>query len=390
LLVPDQLRREIDRKLTGSLRIILQHEVSSGRYAKFDERKIGGQAGAYPEDGDAIVEWCAQKIDEHWKRNKEDDSKSLKYRVSFDCARADGKRHRPSFQYLYSGVEDSVVEDDDAENSDQAPTYDPLRTTSAMLAQTHLRLNEAHLHIIELSKASTAHVEPMQALLSSAIQMCGAGMQMMWTGTQVIANHTESLRLEEVSERKFDKVLDFAKKPFNLAARMGLTWAARKFGGSASSEEKTEEAEAVPQVQPDDIQQGWHSRAQSKTPPAEEPQKSDPPPRNEPTTPTDKDRENPLCAMAAAVALTIRPTQWGEISKLLKKREYEAFTAIFEAETDAALLNAWQHAKEAVPFESTMKVFGKLSEEQQGLFMQAQERFDGILEAIEAKRAEQE
>lgn len=380
LCVPDLLRREIDKRLIGCQRIALEYQISERRFAKFDERKVGGQPGIYPEDADAHIEWCALKISDHWQRCKDDDGTPIVYRIWCHGVGIDGKRRRPSVTYAYSGIDDSVVSDDDDNEADTPPIYDPLKTCQAMLAQTQLRLDDSHKKLVDLSTAMTAHVEPIQALLTFGIQMVGAGMQMMYTGTQTIAAHNQHIQEAEAAERRFNKLLDFARKPFNVAAKMGMAWAARRFGGFGNS--KDEDTNAEEEAQPQDPQQAWSSSYQPPTNPVESHEPQSPP------QPTQADAENPLCAMAAAVKSTIRPTQWPEFQRTLGKRNFQAFAALFEADNDVALLNAWQHAKDSVPIEVSIKLFGQLTEPQQSLLTQAGAKFDEVLEIIEARRKE--
>lgn len=397
--IPEVLRTKLTKRLQGCQRIILDVERAEGKWAKFASFKINNKPGEWPENDDEIAQEVVDRIHEHWLENNGDEN-SLQYRVWCTGFTKQGKRSRPSFQYIYSGPEGEERsagddEDDDAESGENLV----IRQLLSLTNQLGLRLDEAHLHIRELAASNNKMFEPMQKVVDQSWSAYIAAMEMNKNALYVIHDVKREDRAEKARDARLEKYMHIASPALAQLAKMFGGWFMGKLqnpgGGGAGGTGPGAGGTVTGGVGPDgNVTPPWATQSASATPTSEpEPQaQTTPAPEPEQDEPamSDEERaqleENPVAFMATQLAGTIRPKQWQTVGKQLNKREFQAFTSLLGAETDQDVISAWDRiAGGAIGTLKLMALYGDLDEEQQAEYEQLQAAIVSRKEQLEAQ-----
>jgi hypothetical protein len=355
--VPERMRQCLLKRLQGTQRIIIEWEQSDKKWKRVEAFRLQNKPGEWPENDDEIVQQCARIIEQHWEERGDGDP--LNYRIWCTGYTKEGKRRRPSFEHLYAGPEneDPEQDDDDIDEEEQYTIAMVLRQQAGIIDKLALRLDEAHLHIRELSTSNTQMFEPLNNLVGYAGQMYVAAMEMQKRAMFVIHDHKRQEREAEAQDRRMEKYVQIVGPALKRLAPAFASWVKSKIAG--------EDAGPAPTV--DDMQDDG-DEAEDIKPPWEQPAK----PQSEADadeTPSAHYPDEPLADMARSLSQMLKPGDWGTAAKRFTKAEFGAFTELLDARTDKDVVTRWDKIVDgAIDLGKLIALADSLDEDQKEAF----------------------
>jgi len=384
-IVPDDLRRELERRWTGCYSISVCRVTAEDNEPALNaiSLKCAKENDDPSEDFDDVAVAVFRIMMQHAaEQQAETPGARLLFRV-YCYKRTDTKATRKKSRFSY------VIQlDQEGGFEDSAPYMSPAEMEHMrmqMQLETERERNNAMLSVItndrewqdrllarvlEMSQLNNQAIEPLQNLMAymgsvalSGWQTSYANMQAMFDAKQIDAEMKFKTRRSDKMLAMFGKVLTKGKAQFEAhIAKQGANGSASSILDGLFGDDDDE----VVEVQPKSgvtVQAGGVAEEEQGSADAE-------------------DDNEPLAKAARYIGTLILPEQWFEIMDALRKPELRLLKAVFSSQTDEDFFAAWDALNKRI--EKIAPLWTILDDEQQETLEQLREAVDAVREGADA------
>lgn len=358
--VPEKIRQWVFKNLQGMLALSVKEETNTGRFKQLNKITLQNKQGELPdEDADEICEGIMRVIEKRDGAREEDDD-PITFMLQAEVKTQSGKRHRPSMEYVFN-PDGSPDDYGSAFGMDMDPRNQALELQNEYISRLHHHLDTAHGRITEIANNNNQALKPLMDALGWMGHFYAAGLQNQQSALALMYDVKKATIEERERTARQEKWMEFLKKPATALAGQFMGWATQKMGAKPP---------------PGNAQDGARSTADAADVDVESNSSASGEGLNEDDL-TDHQKENPVSAFAQAAGSCFTPNQWFELMEVLKKKEMRILRGVFDAESDADCVSAYDELSD-LPAQKLMALNNILDDEQRAMLAQLGELVQAV------------